>query len=69
MDVKIIFEVIENGGNATVAKRICKEAGSQGVTGIFVPDGMAALSEVLKSTCTEIPVEDVSSDLFPTIWD
>ena len=68
-DVKLKIEEIPKGEGKVLAKSICSKAESQGATGIFVPENMTALSEELKAICKDLPVEEVSSDLFPSIWD
>jgi CBS domain-containing protein len=68
-NVEINFEAIRSSRNDQVAKSICKIAGSSGVTGIFVPESLSQLEEELKAQCSDIPIEEVSSELFPSIWD
>ncbi len=69
LGVKVKFESLKKTEERILAKRICSTAGSQGVTGLFIPENMSTLFEELKSICTEIPVEEVSSDLFPSLMD
>jgi CBS domain-containing protein len=68
MDVKVTIEVVEADG-ASVAQKICEKAESNGATGIFVPESLPLLIDELKRKGCDIPVEEVSSDLFPTILD
>lgn len=67
LDVAVSVEVVEADGDAAVAERICEKAERAGATGIFVPENLSGLLKELEARCSEIPVEAVSSDIFPTL--
>jgi CBS domain-containing protein len=69
LNVEVNFEEIRSNSNNHVAKSICKKAGSSGVSGIFIPESMSVVAEEMKAQCSDIPIEEVASELFPNIWD
>jgi len=68
-NVKVIFEEIRTNNSSTIADEICSISKSRDLTGIFIPESMSNLTDKLREICREIPIEEVTTELFPSLWD